>query len=521
MTTLSVDPSLPFVEITLESQRDYSTPFSDADLSVKFTGPDGQVRRSAGFWDGGRIWRVRFSPDMPGGWRFETTCSDPSNADLHGQRGDFSVAAYQGDSPLYRHGPITVSDNHRYLIHADSTPFFWLADTAWNGILKANPADWEHYLTARRRQGFTAVQSVLTQWRAFAHDAAGETAFTGRENILINPAFYRRLDAKVAAVARHGLVPALVLLWACTPGDPGHYLPEEDGIRLARYLVARYQAYRPIWMLGGDGDYRADKASRWQRIGQAVFDDPAAQTVTMHPCGVNWVGDVFRGEAWFDFISYQSGHGDSDEHLRWIVEGPPAQSWSAEPTRPIINQEPCYEGHLAYHSRLPFDAAKVRRALYWSLLVSPTAGVTYGHHGTWPWMEAPGVPMDHPNSGLAPTWQEALQSEGSTSVSHLKNFFSALAWWKLRPASWLVEQPGYTEPARFISLSEATDGSFAVAYLPAGDPITLQSTALAHFRKAQWFNPHNGSYHPIDLPDHSSSTFSPPNQADWVLLLEA
>ena len=28
-------------------------------------------------------------------------------------------------------GRLKVSDNHRYLIHANGTPFFWLGDTNW------------------------------------------------------------------------------------------------------------------------------------------------------------------------------------------------------------------------------------------------------------------------------------------------------------------------------------------------------------------------------------------------------
>ena len=28
-------------------------------------------------------------------------------------------------------GPLKVSPNHRFLVRADGTPFFWLADTAW------------------------------------------------------------------------------------------------------------------------------------------------------------------------------------------------------------------------------------------------------------------------------------------------------------------------------------------------------------------------------------------------------
>ena len=31
----------------------------------------------------------------------------------------------------WEHGKLQVSANHRYLQHADGTPFFWLGETAW------------------------------------------------------------------------------------------------------------------------------------------------------------------------------------------------------------------------------------------------------------------------------------------------------------------------------------------------------------------------------------------------------
>ncbi len=512
-----------FTEQPFASAIDYDEPTWDVDLRVEFRGPSGQTRTVDAFWDGEQTWRVRFSPDAPGEWTFRTTCSDESNAGLHDQSGTVTVDAYDGDNPLYRHGALRPDPNRSYFVHADSTPFFYLGDTAWNGVLKANPDDWREYLAARREQGFTTIQAVMTQWRAFTADGEGDIAFSdgsGSTRMAIHPHFYQRLDGKVAAVSEQGLVPALVLLWALTPTDPGHYLPVDDAVRLARYLVARYAAYRPIWILGGDGRYRAVR--RWRQIGRAVFDEAATDEsrlpVTLHPSGENWVGDTFGNEAWFDFIAYQSGHGDGNDSLRWLVEGPVAQS---NLPLPIINQEPNYEGHLAYHSRQPFGAHAVRRALYWSLLVSPMAGVTYGHHGIWPWMEQPGVPADHPNSGEAPTWREALHSEGAAGVSHLRDFFESVDWWRLRPApQWLAEQPGEDDPARWIMISVGEDASFAVAYTPAGEDIALANAALASFTSARWFDPRTGDWQAATVGDEQGQTFSPPSEDDWVLLLE-
>lgn len=45
-------------------------------------------------------------------------------------------------------------------------------------------------------------------------------------------------------VNERGLVAAPVVLWALVEDDLGCKLPEEDAIRLARYIVARYGAYQ-------------------------------------------------------------------------------------------------------------------------------------------------------------------------------------------------------------------------------------------------------------------------------------
>lgn len=507
-------------EASFESTRDYADPARDVRVTVEFSSPACASRTVSAFWDGGRAWRVRFAPDRAGEWTWRSECSAQGDPGLHGRQGNFRCVPYRGSNPIYSHGPVGLSRDRHHFLHSDGTPFLWLADTAWNGVLKANPADWRSYLSTRWKQGFTAVQFVSTHWRALHTDVAGQAAYTGGKGIRVSPDFFRRLDGKVADINRQGLVAAPVMLWALGHDSPGLALSEDDAVHLARYIAARWGAYQVIWILGGDGEYSGEKCERWKRIGRAVFGAQRDRLVTMHPCGQSWVAREFGGETWIDFIGYQSGHGDSAGSLKWLTTGPPAREWNRRPTRPVINLEPNYEAHLAYQSRQPIDAHKVRRALYWSLLIAPPAGVTYGHHGIWFWAEKREVPLNHSGSGEAPPWHEAVRSEGAASVRHLRTLLDLVEWWKLRPAQDLLhEQPGDKDPARFIAAAKSTDGRVAVVYTPAGGRIALRTEKLSLPAAAEWFDPRGGKRARAGDVTAPECRFDAPDEGDWALVV--
>src|SRR5690606_28021313 len=180
---------------------------------------------------------------------------------------------------------------------------------------------------------FSAIQFVTTQWRAARHDERGETAYDGYDRITIHPEFFDRLDQRVDAINDAGLIAAPVMLWALGERNevPGR-LPEDQAIRLARYIKARYGAHHDIWILAGDENFSGERGERWRRIGRGVFDGSVHDAlVTLHPQGRQWHFEDFRGEDWFDLIIYQSSHGGGPQTLRWIHSGPPAERWRDEP----------------------------------------------------------------------------------------------------------------------------------------------------------------------------------------------
>ncbi len=497
----------------------------DTQLTVELTAPGGKRHTVSGYWDGDKTWGVRFLPDEEGDWRYETR-SEPPVKGLDGESGTFSCrrssSASATHNPFLKHGPLRVSANKRYLQHADGTPFFWLGDTVWTGPQLSKTEDWTEYLNERAGKRFSVVQfNTLAPWRTALTDAEGETAFTGRENIRINPRYFRRLDARMDAINAQGMLAAPVLIWSLTDKDPGKYLSEDDIVRLVRYQIARYGAHHVLWILAGDNPYNEATTERWKRVGRAVFGgkDAHPAPVTTHPTGMNWPWASWANEEWLDVLGYQSGHGDDERALRFLHSGPPAQAWRTPPARPIINLEPPYEAHTSYQSKKPHTAYSIRRASYWSLLSTPPAGVTYGGHGVWSWHTAVGEPpTDHPGTGIAPTWREGLSLPGSADMKRLAELFTSLPWWTLRPAQEiLAAQPSSDDPARFVAAARSEDGSVAVLYLPVGGEITLAPGVAAEKTHAQWFDPRTGQRKEASPTD--SNRFAAPDTQDWVLLL--
>ena len=380
----------------------------------------------------------------------------------------------------------------------------------------------------RSAKGFNVIKFVTTQWTAAANDASGKVAYTGKTRIKIDPTFYQRMDERIDAVNEHGLVAAPVLLWAHPSQpqlNPGIALPAEQMIVLARYMVARYGAHQVIWMLNGDGEYRGERAEPWKKIGRAVFaTSHPDRLATMHPGQGRWMKDEFGTEPWFNFNSYQSGHRDDEKNLRWFIEGPPSEGWKRQPHLPNINLEPCYEAHnsRSANSKHVFNAHDIRRAAYWSLLIAPPAGVSYGAHGFWSWELKPGEPLNHTGTGIAPPWHEAIKLPGSAHMKHLKDLFASLEWWRLRPEQdMLVEQPGNNSPKQFIAAARSENGNLCVIYIPEGGRVSLKMDRFKLIASAEWFDPATGRRSTIGrIKNEGTHSFDNNKDQDWVLILK-
>ncbi len=500
----------------------YENPVQELkNMEVTFTSPTGRVRVINAFWDGGQSWKVRFMPDEAGAWAFETRCSDIKNQGLNSQKGSFVCKIIPDKRDIYSHGPIVNQPGTYHLAHADGTPFFYLACTAWNGALKSTKTEWDSYLKQRVANNYSAIQLVTTQWRGCDKNSEGLVAFEGSGRIKINPEFFKLIDEKIDKVNEYGLVAVPVILWALQTGNgrelsPGYLLPDDQAILLARYIVARYGGNHVIWALGGDGVYTGTYEQRWKTIGRAVFDGRTQGLVSQHPCGRSWIGEVYKDEPWLNIVGYQSSHSNEEGTVSWITKGPMSQMWSRLPARPLINMEPNYE-----EIRKQITHKDVRNASYWSLFATPVSGITYGANGIWPWLREGEKILNHSDAPWTSTWEKGINLPGSIQMGYLAQFIRKFEWWTLFPAQdLLIQQPGDKAFNQFVSVLKAIDNKTILIYLPVKLTIALRKPLPAAYT-IEWFDPVNNSYAKGTAEDDGFIlSVTSPSESDMVLILK-
>jgi hypothetical protein len=121
--------------------------------------------------------------------------------------------------------------------------------------------------------------------------------------------------------------------------------------------------------------------------------------------------------------------------------------------RPVINGEPCYEGHgyLGRYGR--FSAFDVRRASWQSLLSGAKAGIGYGAHGTWCW-HSPGLTFPSTIFSSEPyDWRKALIFEGAWDMAFARWIFETYSLFSIEP----VKLSGSMNPELCMAISPSAD----------------------------------------------------------------
>ncbi|MEY2466358.1 MAG: hypothetical protein QOD03_879 [Verrucomicrobiota bacterium] len=494
-------------EQSFKSRVNYTNALQQATLKVTFVSPRGEATEVFGFWDGGKTWRVRFTPDQPGRWTFQTHCSDENNKGLQNQSGAFICTTPIGQSRFNQHGPVCISRDGRHFEHADGTPFFWLADITWNGARESNLKDWQEYAEIRSSQKFSAVQ-----WALLDAQTNSLTPFTGKEAIQINLEFFQKLDAKVDALNRVGLLSVIAPFWQSALAND---LPEDQMALLIRYLAARFSANDVAWLLPVEGGN-----ARSKHIGQMSFGELTHAPVILFPGEINFALDEFRNEKWVDAFGFGIGQSADEDSLKWIVSGPPAHEWKNLPARPLISVLPPLENSVPTQGGARVNSDDVRKLAWTSLLVSAPAGVTYGAEGVVNWNTTLEAARPHVSTRL-PLWRLSLFLSGAKQMGNLVEVFNSIEFSQLTPASkFIAIQPGDRAPRQHIAAAETKD--LKVAYVPQYRTVEVFLSALPASPVIQWVNPQTGEKKPaVAVVGSRTCQLPTPDTNDWLLVVKS
>jgi hypothetical protein len=444
-----------------------------------------------------------------------------------------TAACAGGETPRLK-----VSENKRFLVKDDGSPFFYLGDTAWSLFHRLTREEADRYLADRARKGYTVIQAVAIGEldghvvpNAYGHlplvdlDPARPAVKDGPAND-----YWDHVDTIVDKANSLGLVIGFLPTWGRYWHDK-----ERNGKPLfdaanaetyGRWLGARYREKGILWILGGDRGFDNDQQKAVIRAMARGLrqGDGGSHLITLHPPGAAGSSQWFHNEPWLDFNMRQNGH--AAEYTGRYDQT--KADYLRTPIKPVIDGEPIYEDHpvsFRANEQGHSIAADVRRPLYWDLF-NGACGHTYGHHSVWQ-MWAPGRgPINNP---LMP-WTEAIDQPGAGQMQ--------FARWLLESRPFLTRVPddsvivtdrvptSVPGAGRYrFAATRDEQGTYAMVYAPIGRPFSVRLDAIKGPRvKAWWYNPRNGEATAIgEFASTGTRRFLSPDPGeslDWVLVLD-
>ena len=433
---------------------------------------------------------------------------------------------------------LKVSENRRFLVRADGTPFFYLGDTAWELFHRLNREEADKYLENRAAKGFTVIQAVaiaevdghrdpnpyghepLIDW-----DPARPAIQEGPNNDYWDHVDYI-VDKANSLGLYLGFLPTWGRYWHDKVKDDKPLFTVQNAETYGRWLGQRYRDKGLIWILGGDRNIESDEQreiiramARGLRAG-----DGGTHLLTFHPRGGRGSAEDFHNDDWLDFNMRQNGHNAkfTEGYQNTRVD------YDRTPVKPVLDGEPLYEDHPVSFRAKDLGhsiSSDVRRPLYWDLF-SGACGHTYGHHSVWQMWQ----PGRNPINGPLMPWFEAIDQPGARQMQYGRRLIESRPFLSRVPDDSIIvtdrvptSVPG-SGRYRFVGTRDA-EGSYAMVYAPVGRAFKVRMDAIKGAEvNAWWYNPRNGRAAVIgEFPHTGEREFVPPDKGemlDWVLVLD-
>ncbi len=358
----------------------------------------------------------------------------------------------------------------RFLLKEDNTPFFLLMDTAWF-LPRVTNAEVDRYLADRAAKGFTGVLITCSYHNDVYFGA--EHPFIGDDSATPNPAFWSHIDHIVTQAESDGLYVVLTIMWS---DDYLAYFARFADTTKARnlgtFVGTRYRANNNVvFCVAGEFNDTPGWTKRfYDSVAQGLrAGDLGNHLITIHPATSN--ASTFQNDKLIDFNMIQSHHwNDSTAHGLAENYDLIAGDYAASPVKPTMDAESDPDG---------------------------------------------GVP--------ATLWSNNLNSPGAMQMRYLRGLIESHSFLSSIPDQSLVTA-GIGIGLDHVQASRASDGRYALIYIPRGTGITVNMSKLSSSITASWFKPRDGSSSPIGrYPNVKTQLFTPPTSGtgnDWVLVLE-
>ncbi len=351
-------------EITLHGPAD-GNPFVDTVVGARFTLGHRTID-VAGFYDGDGTYRVRFMPDTPGRWTWESIGSNPALRGLSG-----TILCTPPDDGI--HGPVTVAHEFHFQ-YADGAPFFPFGTTCYACAFMGAP--WEQEtLDTLRTTGFNKVRLCILP-KGLGHDLFAlpfEKRADGTNDFSrLNPLYFQHVEKRISDLMQMGIQADVILFH---PYDSWGYksMPPEANDLYLRYVIPRLAAYRNIWWsVANEFDLIKSKTtSDWDHYFHVIQQcDPYSHLRSIHHSKVQYD----NSKPWVTHASLQE------------YDFSKAAEYRAAWGKPIIWDEIQYEGNIARRWGNLTPEEMTRR--FWLAVVSGT----YATHGET-YITPPGVPV--------------------------------------------------------------------------------------------------------------------------------
>lgn len=351
-------------EVTLKGPTN-GNPFLDVRFAARFAQGYDSIE-VPGFYDGDGNYRVRFSPEKQGTWKYETSSSVP---ELHGKNGEFIVTK----PSLGNHGPVHVT-NMFHFAYADGTPYKQVGTTCYVWTHQPDELQ-EQTLKTLAASPFNKIRfCVFPKRYSWNTNEPPMYPFEGTprnfDTTRFNPKFFQHFERRVLDLQKLGIEADIILLHPYDDGAWGfdRMTPLEDD-RYLKYVVARLAAFRNVWWsLANEYDFMEHKTEDdWERIGQLVSrTDPFHRLLGIHNGRI-----IFnQTRPWITHASIQNGSAVEQLHAAVVYRD--------VYRKPIVFDEVKYEGNIP--KRWGNISAEEMVHRFW---VGTIAGTYVGHGETY------------------------------------------------------------------------------------------------------------------------------------------